>query len=127
MADKRTRLLPVLKYLLASTPAIASDIMEPGIIEPAYDRTPTAGAYEMVKLLDVTRNDLKLITQPVLVMRSEHDHVVPHACGPFIMEHVSSKDKAMVVFEKSAHVVTMDYDRDGVVEEAWRFIERLSN
>lgn len=126
MTDKRAPLLPILKHLVASTPAIASDIMEPGVVEPAYDRTPTAGAHEMVKLLGVTRRDLRLIAQPLLVMRSEHDHVVPHACGPYIMEHVSSKDKTMVVFDKSAHVVTMDYDKDGVVDAAWTFIQRLS-
>lgn len=127
MTDKRAPLLPLLKHLVASTPAIASDIMQPGVVEPAYDRTPTAGAHEMVKLLQVTRNDLQLITQPLLVMRSEHDHVVPHACGPYIMDHVSSKDKKIVVFEKSAHVVTMDYDKDAVVEEAWKLIQRLSS
>ena len=127
MTDKRVPLLPVLKYLIASTPAIASDIMEPGIIEPAYDRTPTAGTYEMVKLLAITRKDLGLIAQPLLVMRSTHDHVVPHECAPYIMEHAASTDKEMVVFEKSAHVVTMDHDRNGVVDSAWRFIQRLSH
>jgi carboxylesterase len=126
MTDKRAPLLPVIKHLIASTPAIASDIMEPGVVEPAYDRTPTSGAHEMVKLLGVTRRDLGLITQPLLVMRSIHDHVVPHECGPSILEHVASKDKDMVVFERSAHVVTMDYDRDGVVDSAWKFIQRLS-
>src|SRR5664279_5714605 len=127
MTDKRVPLLPILKHLVASTPAIASDIMEPGIVEPAYDRTPTAGTYEMVKLLGVTRKDLGLITQPLLVMRSAHDHVVPHACAPFIMEHTASTDKEMVLFERSAHVVTMDYDKDGVVDSAWKFIQRLSH
>jgi carboxylesterase len=127
MTDKRAPFLPILKHLIASTPAIASDIMEPGVIEPAYDRTPTAGAHEMVKLLGVTRRDLRLIAQPLLVMRSTHDHVVPHECGPFIMEHTASTDKEMVVFERSAHVVTMDYDKDGVVDSAWKFIRRLSH
>ncbi|MHB8071922.1 MAG: alpha/beta hydrolase [Candidatus Cryosericum sp.] len=127
MTDKRVPLLPVLKHLIASTPAIASDIMEPGVVEPAYDRTPTAGAHEMVKLLAVTRKDLARITQPLLVMRSAHDHVVPHGCAPFIMEHVTSKDKQIIVFERSAHVVTMDYDKDAVAEAAWTFIRRLSD
>ncbi len=127
MTDKRAPFLPIIKHLIASTPAIASDIMEPGIIEPACDRTPTAGAHEMVKLLGITRRDLGLITQPLLVMRSKHDHVVPHECAPFIMEHTASTDKEMVVFERSAHVVTMDYDKDGVVDSAWKFIQRLSH
>jgi carboxylesterase len=127
MTDKRVPFLPVLKHLIASTPAIASDIMEPGVVEPAYDRTPTAGAHEMVKMLAVTRNGLGRIAQPLLVMRSAHDHVVPHECAPFIMEHIASKDKEMIVFQRSAHVVTMDYDKDGVVEAAWKFIQRLSD
>jgi hypothetical protein len=33
----------------------------------------------------------------------------------------------MVVFERLAHVVTMDYDKDGVIESAWKFIQRLSH
>jgi carboxylesterase len=126
VTDKRAPFLAIIKHLIASTPAIASDIMEPGVVEPAYDRTPTAGAHEMVKLLGVTRRDLGLIAQPLLVMRSTYDHVVPHECAPFILEHTASTDKEMVVFERSAHVVTMDYDRDGVVDSAWRFIQRLS-
>ncbi len=126
LTDRRTHLLPVLRYLIPSTPAIASDIMQPGIVEPAYTRTPVAGAYEMAKLLAVTRRDLDRIHQPLLVMRSVHDHVVPHACGPYILEHVSSADKEMAVFENSAHVVTMDYDKDAVVERAWEFIQHAA-
>ena len=126
VTDKRAPFLAVIKHLIASTPAIASDIMEAGVVEPAYDRAPTAGAHEMVKLLGVTRRDLGLIAQPLLVMRSTHDHVVPPECAPFILEHTASTDKEMVVFERSAHVVTMDYDKDGVVDSAWTFIERLS-
>lgn len=127
MTDKRAPLLPILKYLIASTPAIASDIMEPGVVEPAYDRTPTAGAHEMVKLLAVTRKGLSRIKQPLLVQRSVNDHVVPHDCAPYILEHVASTDKSIVVHEKSAHVVTMDYDRDAVVEATWSFIQRVSS
>ncbi|MCX6063779.1 MAG: alpha/beta fold hydrolase [Caldiserica bacterium] len=127
VTDKRAPFLAVIKHLIASTPTIASDIMEPGVVEPAYERAPTAGAYEMMKLLGVTRRDLRLIAQPLLVMRSTYDHVVPHGCGQFIMDHAVSEDKQMVVFERSAHVVTMDYDKDGVVDSAWTFIERLSH
>jgi carboxylesterase len=127
VTDKRAPFLAIIKHLIASTPAIASDIMEPGVVEPAYERAPTAGAHEMVKLLGVTRRDLGLIAQPLLVMRSTYDHVVPHECAPFVLEHTASTDKEVVVFERSAHVVTMDYDRDGVVDSAWKFIQRLSH
>lgn len=127
MNDKRIFLLPVLKHMIASTPAIASDIMEPGVVEPAYDRTPTAGTHEMVKLLSIVRSNLVKVGQPLLVMRSAHDHVVPHECGQFIMDHVSSRQKELVVFERSAHVVTMDYDKDAVVETAQRFIQRFAS
>lgn len=126
LTDKRALFLPIVRHLIASTPAIASDIMEPGVVEPAYDRTPTSGAYEMSKLLAITRKDLKCITQPILIMRSSHDHVVPHECGPYILQHVSSADKNIIVFENSGHVVTMDYDKDAVVEHAWQFIQRIA-
>lgn len=127
LTDWRTHFLPVLRYLIRSTPAIASDIMQPGVVEPAYTRTPTAGAYEMVRLLALTRRDLGSIHQPLLVQRSSYDHVVPHDCAAYILAHVSSTDKSNVVHQRSAHVVTMDYDKDAVVESTWSFIQRVSS
>lgn len=127
MTDKRAPFVPILKHFMRSTPAISSDIMEPGIVEPAYERMSTAGVHEMIKLLAVTRKGLSKIVQPLLVLTSAHDHVVPHGCGPYIMAHVSAQEKRMLVFERSAHVVTMDYDRDAVVDAAWEFISRHSH
>lgn len=111
---------------MRSTPAISLDIMEPGIVEPAYDRMSTAGVHEMVKLLAVMREGQGKVTQPLLVLTPAHDHVVPHECGPYIMAHVSAQEKRMLVFERSAHVITMDYDRDAVVDAARKFIDQHS-
>jgi carboxylesterase len=127
MRDWRQPFAPIIKRLLASIPGIASDIMQPGVVEPAYDRSPSWGAAEFLRIMRMTRRGLPKIKQPLLVQRSSQDHVVPHDCAEYILEHVSSTDKSVVVHDKSAHVVTMDYDKDAVVEATWKFIQRLSN
>jgi carboxylesterase len=108
-------------------PINAPVFMQPGVVEPAYDRSPSWGAAEFLRIMRMTRRGLPKIKQPLLVQRSSQDHVVPHDCAEYILEHVSSTDKSVVVHDKSAHVVTMDYDKDAVVEATWKFIQRLSN
>ena len=46
--------VPILKKIMPSTPAVASDIKDPNSKEIAYDRTPTNGVYEMLKMIKVT-------------------------------------------------------------------------
>jgi carboxylesterase len=127
MRDWRQPIAPILKRIVPSVPAIASDIMQPGVVEPAYDRTPSWGAGEFLRMMQMTRRGLSRISQPLLVQRSANDHVVPHDCAAYILEHVSSADKSVIVHEKSGHVVTMDYDKDAVVEATWSFIQRVSS
>ncbi len=55
--------VPIIKLLISSVPAIASDIKDPNSNEIAYDRTPTKGVHEMMKMLKcVKKNDVNYFT-----------------------------------------------------------------
>ena len=121
--DPRVPILPILKYFISSTPAICSDIKDPSKKEIAYYRTPTGGALEMVKLVNIARKNLQKVTQPVLVFKSKEDHVVPFDNAEYTMKHVSSRDKNLIYLENSYHVATMDYDKDLICEESIKFVK----
>ena len=56
--DPRLRVLPLLRFLLPSLPAIGGDIKKPGVTELAYERTPLQALHSMVAMYAAVAEDL---------------------------------------------------------------------
>jgi carboxylesterase len=124
--DPRMKMLPVLRWLVPSLPGIGSDIKAPGATELAYSRTPLQALHSMVGLYaDVTGN-LARVTQPLLLLRSTEDHVVPASSSALILSRVASTDATEVLLEDSYHVATLDNDADKVFSTSAAFIARVT-
>jgi carboxylesterase len=124
--DLRLRALPLLQALVPSVAAIGNDIKKPGQDEGAYDRTPLKALYSQTQLwADVVR-DLPEVTQPVLLIHSAQDHVVPVSSSELLLSRLSSSDVTEIVLHESYHVATLDNDAPRIFEESVAFIERLS-
>ncbi|GHF31961.1 esterase [Streptomyces mashuensis] len=120
------RALPVLRHLMPSTKGIASDIALPGAVEVGYDRVPLHSAHSFRRFLRMLDAELPQVTQPLLLMHSPQDHVVPPADSARILSRVSSLDVTERLLERSYHVATLDHDAETVFEETYAFIGRLS-
>jgi carboxylesterase len=119
--------LPVLHRVVASFPGIASDIKrQGGPPELAYDRNPLRAMRSQTQLWVEVRRDLAEISQPVLLMRSRVDHVVPPASSAYFLEHISSTDVTDIWLEDSYHVATLDNDAPLIQDESVRFVQRIS-
>ena len=70
--------------------------------------------------------DLPEITQPVLLLRSTQDHVVPASSSALILSRISSRDVAEILLEDSYHVATIDNDAPRIFDESAKFIERIT-
>ncbi|HEX2806208.1 MAG TPA: alpha/beta fold hydrolase [Kineosporiaceae bacterium] len=124
--DPRLLLLPVLRRITGSFPGIGSDIKKSGPVELAYDRTPLNALSSMLQMYAEVRPRLTSIDQPLLVLRSAIDHVVPASSTRLILGSVSSADCTEIVLEDSYHVATLDNDAERIVKESLAFIGRLS-
>lgn len=118
--------LPALQLVKASTKSIGSDIADPGGDEHAYERTPLKAAHSMTKMWVDVRACLDLVSCPLLVFRSEVDHVVPAASTAYVLSHVSSDDIAERLLRRSYHVATMDHDKEQIFRESLEFFARHS-
>ncbi|MEU3945002.1 alpha/beta fold hydrolase [Streptomyces sp. NPDC029526] len=118
--------LPVLRHLVPTTRGIASDIARPGVTELGYDRVPLHAAHSLRTFLRTVDGELPQVTQPLLLMRSPQDHVVPPADSARILGRVSSTDVTEVLLEQSYHVATLDHDAERVLDESTAFIGRLA-
>ena len=66
------------------------------------------------------------VTQPLLLLRSPQDHVVPPADSARVLSRISSTDVTEILLEQSYHVATLDHDADRIFEESFTFIGRLA-
>lgn len=115
---------PVMGLVLKSFPGLGNDIAEPGQDELCYDRIPVRAVPHVLKLMKQTRGLLPSLRVPLLAMHSRNDHTVPPDSSQAIYDEAGSSDKDLIWFERSYHVITMDYDRDEIFERTYNFIKQ---
>jgi carboxylesterase len=118
--------LPVARHLVRTTKGIASDIAKEGVLESGYDRVPLHSAHSLRAFLRLVDGELPQVTQPLLLLRSVHDHVVPPADSARVLSRVSSTDVTEILLEQSYHVATLDHEADRIFEESYAFIARIA-
>ncbi|MGA4848376.1 alpha/beta hydrolase [Streptomyces sp. G5(2025)] len=118
--------LPVARHFVRTTKGIASDIAKDGSVEIGYDRVPLHAAHSMRRFFRLVDAELPQVTQPLLLLRSPRDHVVPPADSARVLSRVSSRDVTEILLEQSYHVATLDHDADRIFEESHAFIGRLA-
>ncbi|MEV5084971.1 alpha/beta hydrolase [Streptomyces sp. NPDC093064] len=118
--------LPVARHVVRTTKGIASDIALEGAAELGYDRVPLHAAHSLRNFFRMVDGELPQVTQPLLLLRSPQDHVVPPVDSARILGRVSSTDVTEVLLEHSYHVATLDHDADRIFEESYSFVGRLA-
>jgi carboxylesterase len=118
-------LLPVLSKVVASIPAIASDIKKPGVKETGTERTPLKAAHSLSRLWTIVARDLPQVTAPLLVLHSAEDHIVHPRNSALVLERAGSADKREVVLHESYHVATLDHDAELIFASSADFVESV--
>jgi carboxylesterase len=118
--------LPVIRHFVRATNGIASDIAKEGSVELGYDKVPLHAAHSVRTFFRLVDGELPQVTQPLLLLRSAQDHVVPPADSARILSRVSSTDVTEIVLEQSYHVATLDHEADRIFEESHAFMGRLA-
>jgi carboxylesterase len=101
------------------------DIKAKDVCEITYQKTPIKAIHQLQILMDRTPAILSEIHCPVLGFKSAVDHVVPPENTDFIIEQSQSDVKERIILEQSFHVASMDHDKEQIVKESHRFIQKL--
>ena len=116
------KLVPVLKLVLPSMPGIGNDIKKPGADEIGYDKTPLRALASQLQMWKQVRSDLPKVTAPLLMFRSDEDHVVDDSSKQLILDGVSSQVAEFIALADSYHVATLDHDASLIFEQSASFI-----
>ena len=114
------------KFFTPFVPSFGEDIHDRGArhryAHDGYAWMPTSALESMMLYLPTLRAELARITAPALIMISIHDHVVPGRDGREIYRLIGSKDKHLITFYQSYHVIMKDHDREEVFSQTIDFI-----
>jgi carboxylesterase len=127
LEDKRLAAVPVVRWVVPSFPPVGNDIKKPGAVEDAYDKIPPHALHSMLGFYKLVSADLGKVDQPLLLLRSPEDHVVPPSSSAFVLANVSSSDVTEMLCTDSYHVATLDHDAPMIFSESLAFVERLAS
>ena len=106
------KMLPVASRVLPSLKGIGSDIKKPGVTELAYARTPLRAMTSFTRAWPVVVAELGTVRCPVVLYRSETDHVVEAVSGRVLLAGLPHATE--VVLHDSYHVATLDNDAERI-------------
>ena len=109
-------------------PTLREDVRDPEArrryTRNVYRWTPMAPVESMLSYLPRLREELPNVKAPTLIMASAHDHVVPARDSRAIYRHIGSREKYIITFHHSYHVIMKDHDRAEVFAKTLEFIQR---
>jgi carboxylesterase len=87
-----------------------------------YDVWPLKGLKAMLKLNRYVRSELHQVTSPVLIMHSRADITAPFENAAQVFNAVRSKDKSLVSYDNSSHILPDDSEKEKVWSAILDFI-----
>jgi carboxylesterase len=70
---------------------------------------------------------LPSVTTPIQLLQAKQDDVTSPKNSYYIYNHVGSKDKAVLLFENSYHIIIADQERDKVAASTLAFFEKYKS
>lgn len=85
-------------------------------------QVPLRANIEFLKLIKYTRSYLKEIEVPVFIAQGRQDELVPHRTVHYLDKEISSKEKEVVLFEQSKHLICLGEDKDVLNSMVYNFL-----
>jgi len=87
-----------------------------------YKVHPTKGAYQLLKLQQITRRKLSSISQPVLIFQGKLDKTITTDSTHIVYNHIHSNQKELVILDNSGHTIILDQEFDFVARKSLDFL-----
>jgi carboxylesterase len=90
-----------------------------------YPDIPVSCMYQNHLLAKFVMSVLDKINLPIQLLQAKEDDVTSPKNSQYIYDHVASKNKEIILFEDSYHIIIADQERDKVAEKTITFFERF--
>jgi carboxylesterase len=87
---------------------------------------PMACLYQHHQISKLVKKELSSIKTSILILHAREDDMTSIRNAQYIFDRIGSTDKTFIALENSYHMITIDNDKEKVVEETVRFLSRTS-
>jgi carboxylesterase len=92
-----------------------------------YDRHPLRAAMEVYRAGFRVQGVVGRIDCPTLVLHGRRDGVCSWRNAPWLAEHLGTRDVTVSLYDRSAHVLAWDGERQAVARDLVKFLERRAH
>jgi len=127
LSDWRIRLLPVAQHVVRwHSPSREVDLYDKEAVHQLYSyaRRPTRAIAQLAQLGRLVQTELPAIFRPLLLLQGGRDSVVNPSNADRIISQVSSEVRALRIFPRSGHGISVDVDRQEVAQTGADWLER---
>ena len=121
---RRLRIAPFLPDLPKSRGPDVSD-RAIGAAMPSNTAMPIASAESLLDGQDAVAQVVSRLTTPVWIFQGKQDHTVPAHSARKLYSKLRMKDKKLIFYPKSWHILALDVEHDLVVEDVCGYVDRL--
>jgi carboxylesterase len=89
-----------------------------------YPVIPVSCMYQNHLLAKYVMSILDKVDVPIQLLQAQDDDVTSPKNSYYIYNHIASRDKEIVLFEDSYHIITADQEREKVAEKTIAFFEK---
>jgi len=93
----------------------------------AYWNMPFTPVKDSAPFIKNVINNLSKISTPILLQQSKNDKTSDIKSSVYVYNNISSKDKELIIFEKSNHIIVEDYDKNTVIKNIIDFEKKIRN
>jgi len=122
--DRRILAAPLVRLVRRTVAGVVDDISKPGGTERGYERIPVRALAQVARFQARVRARLGRVRQPILAFASAEDHVIPRTNTAQVLRKVASRDKELVMLDRSYHVAWLDHEAQDLFQRAGAFVER---
>jgi carboxylesterase len=120
------KLVPILKYFMKDREIDVEKVQEQyDVKRTKYAREPVSIYHELFKLQKQTRNQMKKVTIPTIIIQGTADRTIKPENGTIALEGIGSTDKQLFMIEGGEHVITCHPTREEAYPHVEEFISRV--
>ena len=87
-----------------------------------YDMFSLNAVNTALDLIEIVKNELPGISTDTLIIQSTGDQTVDPSSSEYIYQNLGSKNKKILWFTKSNHIIALDYDKEEAFKNIYDFL-----
>ena len=90
-----------------------------------YDKIPLLSVYDLLEVIERSKNCLLKITAPSLIIHGKADTMASVESAPYIGEHIGSSRKEVALLDGAEHLLPLMEGREAVFDKISNFLDTL--